>query len=100
MFVKENPDRKKKTKKTKQNKTIIQTDELGEILLEDINKRSMVSSRVKVTHQSDRTQSYKFDVHDALSLKAAHFQVNNTKALSYLMKMSQTENREMTALAK
>ena len=38
--------------------------------------------------------------HKMLSLKAAHFQVGNTTALSYLMKMGGTGSREMTALAK
>ena len=44
------------------NKTIIQTDvyqKVGGILLENINRKSMDSSRVKVTHQSGRTQTYK-----------------------------------------
>ena len=36
------------------------SEELGCILSETINRRSMDSSGVKVTHQSARTQSYKF----------------------------------------
>ena len=45
-----------------------------DILSENINRRSMGSS------------NYKYGLM-MFSLKAAHFQVNNTTALSYLMKM-------------
>ena len=38
--------------------------------------------------------------HKMFSMKAAHFQVGNTKALSYLMKMGGTRSRGMTALTK
>ena len=38
--------------------------------------------------------------HKMFSLKAPHFQVDNTTGLLYLMKMGGTESREMTALAK
>ena len=51
---------------------------LGCILSENINRRSMDFSRVKVTHQS----------------------ANTSTALSYLMKMGWTGSREMTAMAK
>ena len=37
--------------------------------------------------------------HNMFSLKTAHFQVDNTTALSHLMKMNGTRSREMTALA-
>ena len=64
----------------------------------------MDSSGVKVTHQSARTQSYKSGPinfsQDVLSESRAHFQVDNTTALSYLMKMGGTGSREMTAVAK
>ena len=38
--------------------------------------------------------------HKMFSLNAGHFQVDNTTALSYLMKMDGTGSREMRALAK
>ena len=38
--------------------------------------------------------------HKMFSLKSAHFQVDKTAVLSYLMKMGGTGSREMTALAK
>ena len=79
------------------------SERLGGILSENLNRRSMDSSGVNVTYQSTTTQSYKsgpLTFHKIFSLKAAHFQVDNTTALSYLMKMGGTGSREMTALAK
>ena len=57
------------------------------ILSENINRRSMDSSNYKYCLMM-------------FCLKAAHFQVDNTATLSYLMKMGETGSREMTALAK
>ena len=75
---------------------------LGGILSENVNRRSMDSSGVKVTYQPARTQSYKSGPinfsQDVLSESKAHFQVDNTTALSYLMEMGGTGSREMTAV--
>ena len=76
---------------------------VGGILSENANRRSIDSSGVKVTHQSTRTKNYKFGLltfHQIFCLKVAHFQVGNTTALLYLIKMRRTGSRDMIVLAR
>ena len=63
----------------------------------------MDSSRVMVTHQSARTQSYKsspINFPQDFPSESSPFQVENTTALSYLIKMGGTGSIKMTALPK
>ena len=76
---------------------------VGGTLSENANRRSIDSSGVKVTHQSTRTKNYKSGLltfHQIFCLKVAHFQVGNTTALSYLIKMGRTGCRDMAVLAR
>ena len=63
----------------------------------------MDSSRVMVTHQSARTQSYKsspINFPQDFPSESSPLQVENTTALSYLIKMGGTGSIKMTALPK
>ena len=78
-------------------------EELGDIQSENVNRRTVDSSGVKVTHQSTRTKATDMTLlicYKMFFLKTAHFQVDNTTGLSHLMKMGGTGSREITALAK
>ena len=68
---------------------------MGWSILRDINRRAMVKRGTVITYKCVGTESSKistFDLQQIKFLKAIHFQIDNTTALLYLVKMGGTGN--------
>lgn len=69
------------------------------MLSKNIDRRSMDSSRANLLALK-AINLVLITFYKMLSPKLAHFQVDNTAVLSFLMKMGETGSREITALVK